>query len=123
MERAIRNIPYIPGSTNTADALLVMREDIFNVATGDRDDIPNVAIVITDGISNLNSHRTLPEAHKSWDQGIHIFTIGIGLTGETEELDGMATPPASLNRFLVENFEDLAVIRPQVYTKMCECKQ
>ena len=81
-----------------------------------------MAIVITDGISNLNSQRTLIEAHKCWDRGIHIFTIGIGLTGETEELDGMATPPASQNRFLVEKFEDLAVIRPVVYTKICECE-
>ena len=48
--------------------------------------IPNFAIIITDGISNLNSERTIPEAILTHAAGIHIYVIGIGLTGETLEI-------------------------------------
>ena len=54
---AIRSIPYILGSTNTADGLRVLRSQVFNQANGDRPDVPNAAIIITDGISNLNSGK------------------------------------------------------------------
>ena len=39
-----------------------MREEIFNPLRGDRPDAPNVAIILTDGVSNINSRRTIPEA-------------------------------------------------------------
>lgn len=60
--KAIDNIPYIYGSTNTADALKVMRNQMFIPSRGDRSDAPNVCVLLTDGVSNINSRRTIPEA-------------------------------------------------------------
>lgn len=62
---AIDSIPYIYGSTNTADALRTMHTVMFTALNGDRDSVPNTAIVITDGISNINSRRTVSEAEVS----------------------------------------------------------
>lgn len=62
---AIQNIKYIYGSTNTADALQVMREDMFIRSRGDRSDAPNICVLLTDGISNINSRRTIPEAEQT----------------------------------------------------------
>ena len=45
---AVRNLPYQGGNTNTAGGLEVMREQLFSSAD-DRNDVQNVAIVITDG--------------------------------------------------------------------------
>ena len=59
---AVDRIPYIYGSTNTADALKSMSEVMFTPANGDRPDAPNVCILLTDGVSNINSRRTIPEA-------------------------------------------------------------
>lgn len=70
------NAPYTEGSTNTADAILAMRTEVFNTKNGDRKRIPNVAVVVTDGISNLNSDRTVTEAIRAQAAGIHIFAIG-----------------------------------------------
>jgi collagen type VI alpha len=120
--RAIRAIPYSSGSTNTADALMTLRNELFNPANGDRPDVPNLAIIITDGVSNLNSQRTIPEAVLTRDYGIHIFAIGIGLAGTTHEIDSIASPPVAQNRFLVTTFDELHYIRTQVYTRLCESK-
>ena len=62
---AIRSIPYVYGSTNTADGLRVLRSEVFNQANGDRPEVPNVAIIITDGISNLNSGQFIYKQRKT----------------------------------------------------------
>ena len=71
---AIDYIPYRYGSTNTADALNTMRTQMFTAANGDRPGVPNVAIVITDGVSNINSRRTIPEAEQARAEGCLLYT-------------------------------------------------
>ena len=121
IKNAVEQIEYIAGSTNTADALQVMRVEMFNTANGNRPGVPDVAIVVTDGLSNYNSQRTIPEATLAHDKGIHIFTIGIGLT-ETAELEAIATQPYQMNRFLVKTFDELYNIRTEVFTHICESR-
>ena len=115
---AIDNIPYRYGSTNTADALNTMRTEMFTRANGDRPNVPNICIVVTDGVSNINSRRTIPEAEQARKQGIHIYAIGIGLT-DTTELDGIASQPASENSFAVQEFSELRTLRDQVFSAFC----
>ena len=59
---AIERLQYVKGRTNTAEALLYIRTEMFTALNGDRQDVPNFAVVITDGESNINEERTLPEA-------------------------------------------------------------
>ena len=115
---AIDDIPYRFGSTNTADALETMWNEMFTPQNGDRPDIPNVAIVVTDGVSNINSRRTIPEAERARAKGIHIYAIGIGLT-DTTELDGIASKPVEENRFSVQDFSELRNLRSKVFTALC----
>ena len=116
--KAIDAIPYRYGSTNTADALKTMRTVMFTAANGDRPGVPNVAIVITDGVSNINARRTIPEAEEARAEGIHIYAIGIGLT-DTTELDGIASKPVDENRFSVQDFSELRTLRSQVFSALC----
>ena len=99
-----------------------MRSQMFNPANGDRPDVPNVAIVLTDGVSNLNSERTIPEAVKARAANIHMFIIGIGLADHTDEINLMASPPIEENRFIVNNFNELDLIRAAVYASLCESR-
>ena len=115
---AIDDIPYRYGSTNTADALNTMRTQMYTAANGDRPGVPNVAIVITDGVSNINSRRTIPEAEQARAEGIHIYAIGIGLT-DTTELDGIASQPASENSFAVQEFSELRNLRDTLFSAFC----
>ncbi|KAH3749755.1 hypothetical protein DPMN_184266, partial [Dreissena polymorpha] len=116
---AVSKIPYIYGSTNTADGLKVMRDQLFSFRNGDRDDATNVAMVITDGVSNINSRRTIPEAQQSRDVGIHIYAIGIGLT-DTRELEAMASEPSASNTFAVSDFTELQGLEKRIFQSICK---
>ena len=50
--KAILDIRYGRGSTNTAGALALVRTVMFTEENGDRPGVPNFAIVITDGASD-----------------------------------------------------------------------
>ena len=49
-----RGLGFRGSLTHTADALQQMKDIMFTVANGDRDDAPNVAVVLSDGNSNIN---------------------------------------------------------------------
>jgi len=67
------------------DALKDMRK-IFSSEDGDRQDIKNVCILITNG--NMNVNRTITEADRAKQDGIFIYTFGI-----IKELNQIANKP------------------------------
>ena len=69
----LSTLPYMRGRTNTADGLRMLYDRMFKASNGDRDDVPNVAFVVTDGLSNVNKEETIPEAIASKLAGIHII--------------------------------------------------
>ena len=114
---AIDNIPRRHGSTNTADALQKMHSVMFTTNNGDRPDVDNAAVLITDGVSNINSRRTIPEAEYAHEQGILVIAIGIGLT-DTMELNSIASSPASEYAFAIQTFANLADIVEEVFNEI-----
>ncbi|XP_025100084.1 cartilage matrix protein-like [Pomacea canaliculata] len=75
---AIDDITHSHGlMTNTGEALKTMREEMFTAVHGDRPEVPNVALLITDGNSQ-QGEITKIQAKISKEAGIHIFAIGIG---------------------------------------------
>lgn len=120
---AINNIPYMFGSTNTAEAITTMRQEMFTIGNGDRSDVKNVAIIITDGVSNINSRSTVPEAERARDEdGIHIYAIGIGLS-DVRELNSMASVPAEDNSFSVQSFDELVGLDQKIFSSICPGKE
>ena len=94
--RAIKGIQYIRGRRNTADAIRKAWSVMFTPYYGDRPEAKNIAILITNGVSDMNSYRTVIEANTAKDRGIHIYSIGVGLR-DTRELHGIASVPSSRN--------------------------
>lgn len=115
---AIENIPWVFGSTNTADALRDMRTKYFSFANGDRPDARNIALILTDGVSNINANRLTDEAERARDEGIHIYAVGIGLSDDTE-LNQIASIPASENTFSVKDFDELKNLDEQIFRSLC----
>jgi len=74
---AVRNIAYIGGNTNTTGGLRLMRTEIFNVANGDRLDVPNVAVLITDGIPTREEAQLPDEVMRIKKSGTRIVTVGV----------------------------------------------
>ena len=64
---AIRAAPYVGSSTNTPDGLRAMLDEQFTPSVGDRPDIINVGVVITDGITDVN-----PDLLDDYAQSAHV---------------------------------------------------
>lgn len=120
LKKAINNIKRITGTTNTADALLKARTVSLLPRHGDRPNVPNIVIVITDGNSN-NKFKTAEEA-KQLQKTAVIFSIGIGPTVNVNELKAIATGPDIAHVFQVKNFKGLNNIKKELATKTCEGK-
>ena len=52
VQSAISSLRYSGGSTNTAGALAYVRTTMLTSAAGDRSNVPNVVVVLTDGQSS-----------------------------------------------------------------------
>ena len=87
MANFVSAIPYRGGSTNTATALDFLRTTMFSVQTGDRPDVPNVAVLLTDGSSN--DRKATIEAALKVKKVAHVVVLGIGGWTDEQELNGM----------------------------------
>ncbi|VDI12322.1 Hypothetical predicted protein [Mytilus galloprovincialis] len=115
---AIGAIRYRSGATNTADGLKIMRTQMFTVPNGDRNGVTNKLLILTDGVSNINPLNTIPEAEQARADGIHIYTIGIGLK-DNQELYAMASVPAAENSFSLQDFDELAGLSDSLFNDIC----
>ena len=73
---AIRNIQYMDAWTNTAAGINDMRTKVFS-RPGDRPNVPNVCVLITDGVSNIDRTNTVPNANLAKTDGILMLAVGI----------------------------------------------
>lgn len=81
------------GTTNTQEAIRRAYNEVFTTSRGDRPGVKNVMIVVTDGQSTQSSHMTIPEANNAKQNGIEIYSVGIGEYVNIAEIDGMASDP------------------------------
>jgi len=84
LENALRNIPYCHENTNITGGLRLARTEIFNVANGDRPDVPNGIILISDGFPTLEINELYSEVALIKSLGVRI--VGVGVTYEVSEL-------------------------------------
>ena len=99
--------------------LSMLREDGYG--RGDRRDVPNVAMVFTDGNSN-DMKKTLQEAYLCKKEGIHVIVVAVSTWIRTNELDAIASYPASSNRFLMDDFDRLSEIVGDMKDLICNSK-
>ena len=122
-KNAILNIDYIGQTTNTAGGFRVTREQCFNQDNGDRPEVQNMAIVITDGQPWPRSTESdaLEEARRL--QGAGVTMISIGVTDQLNEnlLKQFSSPPQTegSNYFTALEFTDLESIRSNVKEETC----
>ena len=123
---AIMNLAYFDQATNTPEALRVTREQCFNEANGDRPNVQNLAIFISDGIPFPPERRdpTISVAiflHES----ASVIAIGITNVVDKEILRLISSPPQiqGQNFFCVEDFIKLPEIRNAVIEGTCEAIQ
>lgn len=112
-------------STNTADALTRLRTEVFVPEGGARAAdiaIPRVAVVITDGRSNINASLTVSTALAVREEGVTVYSVGVGRNIDMDELNAIASSPNNvrlLRRFDVTEFDGL---RSRITAEACTGK-
>ena len=124
VQGAIKAIPYMGQTTNTPEALTQTRNQCFNPSTGDRSDVVNLAIIVTDGLPYPPHRRTpaLDAAVSLRNAGVEMVAVGITEAFDEEFLKAMSSPPQieGENFFTAIDFAELASIRNTVVESACE---
>ena len=75
IEPVVFNLEYMAGVTNTADGIMVMHQ-LLNTEGRGKDKASRIGVVITDGVSNVDAARTIPEAQDAQQDDIEMFAVG-----------------------------------------------
>jgi len=118
VQAAIDAMPLYGHTTNTASALKTLYTSMYTPEAGARPDVLPVAIVITDGQSN-DPARTAQEATTAKENGILLFSTGIGAADVTE-LNAISSDPDDQFVFYVDSFDDLQKIVSALTDKACK---
>jgi len=89
---AIQNLTYSKGGqTNTTGALQILNTQVFNIG-GDRPNVNNTAIIITDGKPTQNDtvEGAINAVHQS---GIRTLVVGITSQVDEDTLKLLSSPP------------------------------
>ena len=118
---ATKKIPLMRSQTYIDRALQVADAELFNEENGDRRDVPNFIVLLTDGKQTKSVFATSPsfQAAKLRDRGVTIFAIGIGRSVDEIELASIAGSPE--NMLLADSFEELlrGDFRQRLVSKTC----
>ena len=113
------NIQYMGGTTNTEAALKLAREQVLVLARGDRANVRNIIVLVTDGRST-NLENTWAEAVRLRNSGVTILGVGVCFEmWDCEELEYLASGPVSSNVQLVDNIDQLPDTLEKLVSAMC----
>ena len=108
-------------SSNIAEGIRYMRENMFTSSTGDRDHVPNVAVLLTDSRSP-DETAAWTQSVKARDAGIHIITVAIGNNVNIDELLAISSEPSEVGKSLlrVSSFDQLPNYRDVLSDALCK---
>ena len=121
LQQAISSIKYLGGTTNTGKALYATRTQCFSKESGEREGIPNIAIVITDGLPNVIEYDIFSEA-SALRQVATVLAVGVTTNAEKLLLTEISSPPQRENEqyFTSPNFSNLADLTEMVVDETCQ---
>jgi len=116
--QAVENMGVVASSTDTSSALRIMRTVIFSPNNGDRPEVNNVGIIITDGQSDDNQ-ATVQEARAVKAAGIRMFAIGLTDQIQASELKAIASQPLSEHYFNRTSINMVQTVTSQLLWSVC----
>jgi collagen type VI alpha len=118
LRRGIQRAKYAGQGTFTAQAIEYTREVMFSNESGGRQNVPEIMIIITDGISE-NQTATTSEAKTAKLKGIKIIVVGIGNGVDKTELQTISSDPSSKFMINVNSYGKLDTIMDMLAGKAC----
>ena len=124
VKKAINKLAYIGVNTNTPEGFKVTREQCFDTTNGDRSDVQNLAIFISDGVPWPSFRRdpAVQEAEALKAARVSLVPIGVTNVIDRDFLQIISSPPHVLGRnfFVATDFTVLSEIRRSVGEGTCE---
>jgi Mg-chelatase subunit ChlD len=123
VQSVLANLRYTGGGTATYSGLDMAAKYFSSTAYGSRpssEGVPRTVVVITDGRSNSRSY-TLAAAQRLKDNGVSIFTIGLGRYLDMYEINGMASEPISTNAFTLSQVSDISGFVDRMSSYVAQC--
>ena len=119
---AILNLAYLGQTTNTPEGLRVTREQCFSRSNGDRPNVQNLAIFISDGVPFPPERRdpAIREA-EALKSVTNVIAIGVTNVIDRELLKTISSSPQIENQnwFVAVDFSALGTIRRAVGEGTC----
>lgn len=115
MVKAIKDIIPLAQGTMTGLAIRYAMNVAFSAEEGARNNVPHVAVIVTDG---RPQDRVAEVAAAARESGIEIFAVGVARADMTS-LRAMASPPFEDHVFLVESFDLIHQFGLQFQDKLC----
>lgn len=120
LANAILNLPLLRSYTDTFAGLHEMRRG-FAAGNGDRENVPNVAILIADSDHSPGLEDPLAEANRAHLEGITILAIGLSQASAAEVANISSSPQQEdVTYWLREDFNGLQDLVPIVQKASCE---
>ena len=107
------------GRTGTESALRSMYEDVFTASRGDRSGVDNYAVIVSDGGSNINKDRTIPEANEARRRGIKVYSVAVGESPSLSEMEGIANTPSTEYMVKLSTPADVKRASDELFDKLC----
>jgi len=117
---AIRRVPFRGNWTHSAQALRLVYSWAFQQRHGDRPTVPNVAVFISDGNSNVYDEQTPVEAAICRMNGIRMVAVGVGDLINVAELSMIASRPLDANMIIHPSFDGLENITESLIQTVCD---
>ncbi|KAK3798993.1 hypothetical protein RRG08_050229 [Elysia crispata] len=118
LTKRINRIEPRRGGRDTAAAIKYMENSMFKTANGDRPEVPNIAIILTDGKSTRPEETKLA-AERARNNGIVIFSVGVGNETSRTELTDMASDPDNKHVLTVTDFTKFNSIISAFQSQTC----
>ncbi len=103
--------------TNTAGGIEHVYTRMFTESLGDREDVPNVLVLMSDGRSD-DFNEAIRQANLAKSRGVEIITISISPDDNLRELSALATNPNS-GVLSVTDVNNLVSLVNRLVTQIC----
>lgn len=123
METAILTMVFLDSKTNTSGGLRQLRTDVFIANKGDRPNVRNVVVVLTDGNPTVEPENTAEEARLLREQ-VNAEVIVIGVTESVNKtiLKQISSEPQIENQnfFVTDDFDSLINLVASIAETACQ---
>ena len=111
-----------PG-TNIGEAIRFVRTQMFTRNAGDQDQVPNVAVLLTDGKSK-DEKAAWAQSVLARKANIHIVSVAIGRDVNIGELEAISSAPSDVSKNVIKaaSFDQLQHHRDQLSNALCYSK-